>query len=205
MAADLPTTKRVRMSRAARREQLLDAAAEILVEIGPDNLTVEALAVHAGVSKALPYAYFSNAEEIVDALFVREMGALDDRVADEVRAATTFDDRIRATLNAICDVVLERGALVATLMTPRPGTLGEQQQRRQADRHAFFGELVRDEFGIPEPTATYAVAMCMGATAEMVSLVARGIGERADLVDLYITMWRKGLEGVAERARNQAS
>ncbi|HVE94505.1 MAG TPA: TetR/AcrR family transcriptional regulator [Acidimicrobiales bacterium] len=205
MPADLPTTKRVRMSREARRHQLLDAAAGLLVEIGPDNLTVEGLAAHAGVSKALPYAYFANADEIVDALFAREMGALDERVAQEVRAADTFDDRIRATLNAICDVVLERGALVATLLTPRPGTLGEQQRRRQENRQAFFGALVREEFEIPEPTATYAVVMCMGATAEMVGLVAKGIAERDEIVDLYITMWRRGLEGVAERVRNQPS
>jgi AcrR family transcriptional regulator len=189
------------MSRSDRREQLLDAAAQLLVEIGPDNVTMEGLAASAGVSKALPYAYFANSEEVVDALFVREMGALDERVARDVRAAENFDDRIRATLNAICDLVLERGALVGTLMTPRPGILGDRQRQRQAERHAFFGELVRAEFGIPEPTATFAVAMCMGATGEMVNLVAQGLGERDELVELYIMMWRKGLEGVAESVR----
>ena len=53
-----------RLTRAARREQLLDAAAQ-LGAASLDSVTMEGLAAQAGVSKALPYKFFANRDEVL--------------------------------------------------------------------------------------------------------------------------------------------
>ena len=73
---------RPRLTRNARRDQLLDAAAVLIVSEGIPALTMERLAVRAGVSKALPYSHFERSEDVLAELYRRETGALVRRVAN---------------------------------------------------------------------------------------------------------------------------
>lgn len=54
-----------------KREALLDAARELLLDDGPD-VTMEAIAAKAGVAKATLYAKFPDKEAIVEAVLRRE-------------------------------------------------------------------------------------------------------------------------------------
>ncbi|HET6795150.1 MAG TPA: helix-turn-helix domain-containing protein, partial [Acidimicrobiales bacterium] len=74
------TTTRIRLTRQERRGQLLDAGAAIVVESGADSLTMEGVAVRAGVSKALPYQHFQDAEDLLTELATREASIIADRI-----------------------------------------------------------------------------------------------------------------------------
>src|SRR5215831_10336364 len=95
--------KRTRLSAADRREQLLDAAAELVRGSGFLALSMESVAQHAGVSKGLGYAYFENADALALALYDREVGALYRRVEAAVSAASGFEARVRAGVHAYLD------------------------------------------------------------------------------------------------------
>ncbi|MEM5318259.1 TetR/AcrR family transcriptional regulator [Paraburkholderia sp. JHI869] len=71
-----------------KREALLDAARELLLEQGAD-VTTSAIAAHAGVAKATLFAYFPDKDELIDAVIRRES----DRTAtdDELAAGLTMD------------------------------------------------------------------------------------------------------------------
>lgn len=152
-----------RLSKEARRQQLLDTAAELLLRDGADALTMEGIGVEAGASKTLGYAYFDNVEHVVCALRERELHELYARVEEAAAGADSFDDRVAAAFRAYFDIVAERGLL-----------LGELEQAMHTRRiaptsgdgtDAFIGwlaGLIDDEFGVGRRRATWHAAITAG-------------------------------------------
>ena len=64
--------KRIRLSREARQEMILDHAATIVAEDGVSGVTMEALGRSMKVSKSLLYAYYPTLTELLRALLHRE-------------------------------------------------------------------------------------------------------------------------------------
>jgi AcrR family transcriptional regulator len=111
----VPARPRLRMSADARREQLLDTAAQLLVEDGFDALTMEAVSQRAGASKTLGYVYFDNIDDVISSLAIRELGGSDARIRDAVEAVPAtapFAERIGAGVGAYLLEMVERGALL---------------------------------------------------------------------------------------------
>ena len=76
---------RVRMTRAERREQLIDVARSLFAERGPDGTSVEEIAAHAEVSKPVVYEHFGGKEGLYAVVVDREVRQLH----DAIRAALT--------------------------------------------------------------------------------------------------------------------
>jgi AcrR family transcriptional regulator len=66
-----PRNKRLKVEH--RRSELIDAAARLVVEQGYLPLSIERLAVIAGVSKALVYSYFPTQYALLNAILEREV------------------------------------------------------------------------------------------------------------------------------------
>jgi AcrR family transcriptional regulator len=94
-----------RLSAEERREHFLDVTAQLVLEKGAEAVTMESVAAAAGVSKGLGYAYFSNRNELLLSLLNRELGELQRRSTEEIRRATDFEGRIRATVRVWFDVM----------------------------------------------------------------------------------------------------
>ncbi len=88
-----------------KREALLDAARELLLDQGPD-VSMEAIAVKAGVAKATLYAKFADKEAIVEAVLRRESDRTitDEQLAESLsmeldEALLAFGRRYMAFIN----------------------------------------------------------------------------------------------------------
>ena len=130
------------MTRAQRREHFLDVAASLVVDSGLESVTMERVASRAGVSKALGYAYFDNSDELLAALFDREMASYDAAIGKAVIGATTFEAKMRATVVAMFDMLAERGQLFGTLLTgdaPEGSSLGDRQRSASSRRGRSSG------------------------------------------------------------------
>ena len=55
-----------------RQEQILDAAASVIIRLGYDKTTMKDIADEAGVSRRTVYLYFKGKEELFEALLYRE-------------------------------------------------------------------------------------------------------------------------------------
>ena len=62
-----------RMPAAARRDQLLDATAAIVIDRGFHRLSVESVSQSAGVTRSLVYQHFPDLDALLEALVAREM------------------------------------------------------------------------------------------------------------------------------------
>src|SRR5262245_57359956 len=111
MAQILAKTGR-RLPAEKRREHLLDVAADILLERGFEELTMEAVKERAGVSRKLAYVHFANAEKLAFALYERKVNELDRRIADVKQISEAFENRVRAALKTYLNFAAERSKLM---------------------------------------------------------------------------------------------
>ncbi|QLQ14956.1 MAG: TetR/AcrR family transcriptional regulator [Micropruina sp.] len=68
------------MTRAERREQLIDVARALFAERGLDGTSVEEIAAHAEVSKPVVYEHFGGKEGLYAVVVDREVRALHDAI-----------------------------------------------------------------------------------------------------------------------------
>ena len=187
-SAPRPTGRSTRLPREQRRAHFLDVAAELIVEQGIEAVTMEGVAARAGVSKGLGYAYFENKEELLVALFHREMRELDRRIAAAVASSGDFEQRIRAMIVVLFDVTTERGVLMGTLQQAKlgDGPLEEQRRQRQLVVEQFFADMVVEHFGLSPRQAVTASAILLGGVAGALSLWLTRRASRRDITDVYV-------------------
>src|SRR5215207_9651136 len=77
---EAPPRVRTRLAREERREQIIAAATEVFGGRDPADVTFEEIADAAGVSRALVYNYFGDRHGLVEAVYLRHVEALRERV-----------------------------------------------------------------------------------------------------------------------------
>ncbi|WP_454716497.1 TetR/AcrR family transcriptional regulator [Caulobacter segnis] len=114
------------LDRNARREAILDVAAEVFLEEGFDAASMSTIAAKVGGSKSTLYNYFKSKEEIFQAHIERycgwqgaEMFQLLDEEVDDLRAALTRLGR-RYVTNVMSDRNMRHFRLIATAAERSP-------------------------------------------------------------------------------------
>lgn len=174
------------MSGDARRAQLLDATADLIVEEGVPAMSMERLALQAGVSKALPYKHFANAEAVLAALYRREVGELGTRVWQALEDAEPNSDLVRCGISTYFDQLIERGPVLAALS--RPGsTIAAIADPDQAGV-IFEVQLLTRFHGLDRSRAKTVAGLIQGAVVGAASTLRQGHGTRQELEDDLVTV-----------------
>lgn len=145
--------------RRARREELVGAAVEAVRRTGPD-FAVDDVARSAGVSKTVIYRYFTDKDELVDAVLERISGTvLLPRLLGEI-AAEHRDDRagLRAVITAFVSLIedepeLYRFAYAQTGRSGRADLVAATEHRIADALAALFAERL-EAAGRPATAAT---------------------------------------------------
>jgi len=182
MASTVPMTapaprKRTRLSPAARRGQILDEAARLILEEGLHAVSMERLARDVGISKGLVYNYFATRDALLAELLRREQTELRDRGMARALQAGSFADMIRQTTRLYLEQTRDRGALIAALLSdPSVARLMEEDNRLDRERTIrFCVRATRREFDLPLPLAISVVDMLMAITGRAGRQVAQGL------------------------------
>ena len=196
--ATTPGTRR-RLSAADRRTHLLDVAVALLAESGPDAVTMEGVAARAGVSKALGYRYFDNADELLLAVHDREMTELGARVRAALRGADSFEAGIRASLTAWLDRLAERGSVITMIMQAGPvsGPVQDRSRRMHATVSEFYGQRAAETHDLDLRTATAAASILLTGLDGLIDCWVNRRMPRRELVDIYTTMCTGAFEALA--------
>jgi AcrR family transcriptional regulator len=190
---------RRRLSADDRRTQLLDVATRLLAEEGPEAVTMERVAARAGVSKSLGYRHFDNADELLIALYEREMSDLRRRVGAAIDGAVGFEDELRAALAALLDLLTERGTVVAGIIhtRPAPGPVDARSRAFHAEVSEFFGSLAVDAYGLTPATAYAAASILLSGIDGLIDRWVNHRMTRRELIDIYTTMCVASLEALS--------
>jgi len=112
------------MSAAQRREQLLDVTLELICDRGATNLSIDAIAKEAGITRPVVYSQFGDLPGLVHALIEREEKHVLEQLARAIPrqvGQVEPDDVIIAAIESFLDAVLERPRTWQLVLTPPEG------------------------------------------------------------------------------------
>jgi AcrR family transcriptional regulator len=106
---DVTTQRGARLSRSARRAQLLVAARDVFAAQGYHAAAMDDIAEKAGVSKPVLYQHFPGKLELYRALLTTYADELVGRVQDAIVATSNNEERVHAAVSAYFDFVAGEG------------------------------------------------------------------------------------------------
>ena len=163
-------TRNVRLTRSARRAQLLVAARDVFAAQGYHAAAMDDIAERAGVSKPVLYQHFPGKLELYRALLTTCADELVDRVRDAIGRTSDNRERVAAAVSAYFDFVAGDG---------------------QAYRLVFESDLR----GEPE-----AAAVVDGALTRCIEIVAAAVTTDAGLDPPRAQLLAVGLVGLSQVA-----
>jgi len=191
--------KRTRLAPGARRDQILDHAAELVLTEGVHGVAMERVAAAAGVSKGLVYNYFADRTALFAALLQREQSDLNARGMAGAMEATDFADLIRRTTGLYLQQTKERGALIAALLAD-PVLERQMEEESRVDREAAFRLFVRATrraYGLPLETAIAAVDLLWAVTNQAGRQVGQGLLDPETATEMCVRLFVGGLRELA--------
>ncbi len=198
-----PAPGRQRLSAQARKDQLLDAAADVLTANGVDGFTIDAITDHAGVDRTLVHYHFKSRDGLVLALYEREHA----RMAQLLEAAMAVagpdgEARVRALAHAWMD--LEASQAVITAFEGIQTESGEVEAARR--RHAWDGLVfVADElargYGLDRDSAQVVAAIVLAASTTLVAAWRVSGWTRERIENLFVDMMVAAIERAASDAK----
>ncbi len=155
--------RRTRLDPEARRAQILDVTAALVLRDGLARLTMADVAAAAAVSKSLIYAYFANLTELLEAVYARETTLLHEQHFAALRAPHSFEDMVRATARISRQAQNERQRLVERLGAEpslKDRLAEAEKKNRRGVVHFLTGEIT-NHYQIPRPLAEVATRLAL--------------------------------------------
>jgi AcrR family transcriptional regulator len=164
-----------RMPTEARRDQLLDAALEIIARDGYRAVSIEAIARAVGVTRPVIYNIFDGLDELLYALLDRQEGRALDQLSATISLQPDVTDLSGFLTRAIADLIAMVSADPHTwrlIFLASGGTPAAVRKRVDHDR-----EVVRGRIGTAVSLAIDAGALAPGIDADVVSHALIALGE----------------------------
>lgn len=176
--------------RERRRRQLITAASRIIETEGVEALSLQQVAKVAGCSRALVYQYFSNPEELVQAVVEHYREAVATMFTEEELVGAFSDDPDpdfqRAYVGRILDA-FEREGVAGLALANTPGRGRLAQRARSLARE--FAQPVVDrlcELGIPETESQLLLELVVATNYRVVAALQAGEISRDSAIDHLI-------------------
>src|SRR5687767_6321516 len=207
MAAILP--KRAARDSETIKDAILDATDRLLARYGYRKMTVEDIAVEAGIGKGTIYLHFSSKEDVVLSHIDRIVDRVEDRLREIADTDTTATVRLRSmlmtrVLSRFDSVQHYTQSLNDLLAALRPGLLARRAQYFEAEAQIFAGVLISGrqagEFSFDNEHVT--ARALLEATNGLLpySLSTRELGSRSEVSQRVADVADLLLRGVVSRS-----
>lgn len=101
---------------ALRRQRLIDAAVEVLGEVGADRLTMDVVAQRADAATRTVYNHFSTRQELLAAVQAHLLRAFRDTLQLDIPATGEPAERLRQFVVLLYDMYERQGAALTTML-----------------------------------------------------------------------------------------
>ena len=194
----MSTKQRTRLSPAARTDQLLNVAKEMIVSDGLQSFRMESLARMAEVSSPLVYNYFSSRQALLRTLLEREYRESSNALFYEVVNATSFEDVIRVFITSNFEHHAPGNILPVLLSQPDIADSISEMRSEQRKRTATY--LVKNSaktYKLSIEQAQLAITMSSGASIAAAEWVAMSSLEKSRAIDMALSYIKAGMSGLA--------
>lgn len=172
----VPRRARTRLSPENRRDQLMDAAAGIILTEGLAEVTLKRLARDVGISEAQAHNCFAGRADLLASLARRELQALERRRQLQIaRGEDSLTLIILSTLGYFHEAVA-RGPVLQILMRDPEVRAGLQDERQRAAETAVEPILdsLASRYGMSRPVAYASTTILTAMTRRAGGLLASG-------------------------------
>jgi AcrR family transcriptional regulator len=174
-----PTRRRYapRLPPGQRREQLLDAALSVILELGYSGVSIEAVARAAGVTRPVVYDHFPNLGRLLHALVEREERVALEQLEHVLPAdagAVDPAELLAGGVRRFLDAVASRPATWRIILLPPEGTPTIVREHVETNRSATLRrieQIVQAMLEQPEPPDDLDI--------ELTARAVRDLGEEA--------------------------
>jgi TetR/AcrR family transcriptional regulator, transcriptional repressor of bet genes len=130
---------------AARRRRLLDAAVQVLGEVGADRLTMEAVAERADAATRTLYNHFSSRDELIAAAVGLLLQETRDSLCPDTTAEGDPAERLRLFVRLVYGVFARQGDSLTTLLGHQSDPqVGLQVSMMRQSRREHLEEILKD-------------------------------------------------------------
>lgn len=128
-----------------RREQILDAARDVIGEQGYEGTSVDQIARRAGVSRSTVYEYFSSKDEILRGCFSARRDQIADELAGRFAAAPDLETRLTAFFEICLARVDESREFFLAIAFPLPPDAAmASETASEGPGGDAFAQVIRD-------------------------------------------------------------
>jgi AcrR family transcriptional regulator len=156
------------------------------------EVSMEAVAEHAEVSRALVYKHFANRDELLAAAYRREASKLHTELASEVASANTVEEMYQALLRGSIRATAERGEIFSALRAAGGWNRGIRREQRSRDHDTVrvFAAVAVRQYGLERSRSTSVTAVLLGALDAVLAQWRRDPSERSakTLEEIYLAM-----------------
>lgn len=170
-----PKPRARRLPPEQRRQQIIEAAVDLIVSNGHSGCTLEQVAQHADISKPLIYKYFSKRDELLKAILNHEFAELNVRGFETIPNNVPIERIVRATIERALRYYHDRGPILRLLSTdPVVAKMAKQDGREKRDGTSdYFVNKFMEHYGVPTDVAVIAVTMVINAPIHSMSYLTR--------------------------------
>ena len=158
-----PPKRRIPSQERSRRrvEEMLDAAARLVVEQGVDALSTRDIATAAGAPVASLYQYFADKEDVLLALAERDMSEMDEQVLADLEQVEVLSvaSLVRTTMSAFVTVYHRRRAFVEIYLRGRSNPAVNEFGRRHNIQIAETLRAFAVDAGLARPDLSPTIAL----------------------------------------------
>lgn len=122
---------------------IIDAARELFVKYGYEGLSIRDLAAQCGLAKATIYHHFHDKQDIFLSVVQLSVLAMHDRIVKAAAAEQEPLDRLRAVVEAYCDMLVERRSIFFWSLRANAETEDQLRLFFSTHKDLFIGPLVR--------------------------------------------------------------
>ena len=185
----MTTSPRPYLAAPRRREHLLDAAGRLVRRGGWDALSMQGLAVAAGVSRQLVYQHFVTADDLHLATLTHLFERAYTATAAIATSGDSVDETIRRSFELFLDLAPEERRALRALAAETGADRSSASRARARLRNrvaSVWVPYVRIQTGLSDADAAALAWMLTTASWGLADTIADGTVARVRAVELYV-------------------
>ena len=187
--------KRTRLSPEARRDQILDAAKQLIVRHGLEAFAIKKLAIEAKVSEPLLFHYFSSRTVLLQQLLVRDFARLVARLNTSLDGANTIDEVLRVYVAMNYDQYLEESIINLLLGEPDIAIVIEDEVSQNREmREKMLVTTIATALNVTKKKAAMLALMASSASISAARFAHKYDVDREEAIQAAINFARAGFE-----------
>lgn len=159
---------------------------------------MEGLATYCGVNKALPYQHFANRDDLLVALYEKEIQNFDTRNAAAAESDEGFEAKLRTLVNTWYEDV-RSGTGTPELMQARTrsGVLEARRKVRMQIAVDYVADLIQESYDVKRDQAKLAASVLLAGSQGLAAFWRISDEDHAALTESFITMSIGAVEAIA--------